>query len=321
MKHDKESNGIVWDIVNGLLQNIRTNYIPSSKDNLKQIIIKVFFIISLVGVIVSSIVVGNHFLTAEKQKNIISKSREIWYGNDEKDNKNQNALSAAKQELLKQNKDFIGWIKIDGTKIDNPIYKTDNDDYYINHNQKRKKSRYGAIFAHSETVITEQHTDKNIVLFGHNMKDSTMFGDLKKLRKLNYFKEHNTIEFTTLYSDTQTYKIYAVFLLNAKKEDDGGRIYNIYRNTFRDGADFDAWSYEAQERSLIGCGVDVNQYDNILTLVTCANDFPDARLVVMARKLRPGESAETDTSAIFLNKNPKYPKKWYEHRGQEYPFK
>ena len=146
------------------------------------------------------------------------------------------------------------------------------------------------------------------------MKNGSMFGQLKKYKTVAFYKEHPMFDFSTIYKSSK-YKIYSVFLLNSKKDDDNGYIYNIYRNSFRDAADFDSWTREAFERSVIETNVDVEYGDNIVTLVTCSNDFKDARLIIMARELREGESAYVDTTKVKLNPNPRYPQIWYTERG------
>lgn len=319
MSHYKESGGFS-SAVKKFFGGVYRNYIPNSKDNIKQILLKILFLVSLVGVVVSVTVISSHFLVAQKQKEIIAESRAIWE-NSAKESENTDSYNdEAKKALYEMNNDFVGWVKLEGTQIDNPVYQAKNDNYYINYNQNKEKNRYGAIFAHCENVITEDKIDQNIVLFGHNMKDGAMFGELKKLRKLEFLRGHPTIEFTTLYTKNDVYKIYAVFLLNSKKSDDNGKIYNIYKNSFASASDFDAWYNEALQRSFFNTGVDVNMEDEFLTLVTCASDFDDARLVVMARKVRENESPEVDPSKIVLNKNPRYPKAWYDKKGQKYPF-
>lgn len=322
MSHYKETNffGGFLSAVKGFFGSIYRSYIPNRNDNIKQILLKLLFLVSLVGVIVSAMVISSHFLTAKSQRDIINESRQIWSQTVVETGNKEDYNSKAKRLLYEQNSDFVGWVKISDTQIDNPVYKAKNDSYYINHNQNKEKSRYGAIFAHCENALSWTEMDKNIVLFGHNMKDGAMFGELKKLRKLNFLKEHPTVEFTTLYTKNDVYKIYAVFLLNSKKQDDGGRVYNIYKNSFANKSEFDAWYNEALERSFFDTGVNVNMDDEFLTMVTCASDFPDARLVVMARKLRPAEDPTVDATKIVLNKYPRYPKKWYDIKGQKYPF-
>ncbi len=324
MKHAKENN-----ILNSILNYIYVSYIPNKKDNLKQIILKVLFIVCFVTLIVSSIYLADYFWEAEHQRAVIDYSREVWHDDfteQEPSYTNESYWNAhwvdktKIQYLLDENSDFKGWITIPGTQVDNPIYQTDNNDYYLNHNQLGQKSIYGSLYFDFRNKLTESEQDKNLIIYGHEMKNGSMFGSLKKLKRLDFYKRYPTLEFSTLY-EIHTYKIYSIFILNASKEDDGGYIYNIYRQNFNDKLDFDAWADEAKERSIINTGVSAKYGDKILTLVTCSEDFPNARLVVMARRVREGESGRVNTVNATVNANARYPKKWYEHRGIEYPFK
>ncbi len=323
MKHTKENN-----IFSNILNHIYISYIPNNKDNLKQIILKILFIVCFVTLIVSAIYLADYFWEAEHQKAVIDYSRDIWHEeftnheplDDAESYEREHKVDNTKiQYMLEENSDFKGWITISGTQVDNPIYQTKDNDYYLNHNQLKQKSIYGALYFDFRNKLTKTEQDKNLVIYGHEMKNGSMFGSLKKLKRLDFYKQYPTLEFSTLY-EKHTYKIYSIFILNASKEDDGGYIYNIYRQNFNGQEDFSAWVDEAFERSIIKTGVDAEYGDDILTLVTCSEDFPNARLVVMARKVRENESELVDTSGATVNANARYPKKWYEHRGLKYPF-
>ncbi len=301
------------------LKYLYISYIPNRRDNIKQILIKILFLFCFVTLIVSSSYIVNYFLSADKQDDIINDSREIWHSASEnqivtQDETKTDEISDAKKALLKENSDFKGWIKLSNTKIDNPIYQTTNNTYYLDHNQKGQKSVYGALYFDYKNKITEEETDKNLIIYGHEMKNGSMFGNLKKLKSLNFYKQNPVVEFSTLYKDS-TYKIFSIFILNADKKDDDGYIYNIYRQKFIDESDFDIWAAEALQRSIIDTNIDVKMDDNIITLVTCSNDFENARLIVMARETRDGESSIVDTSRAVVNPKPIYPKKWYTKRG------
>ena len=219
--------------------------------------------------------------------------------------------------VYERNNDFAGWISIDGTNIDYPVMQSiDNPNYYLKHNFEKEYSDYGVPYVQENCALG---ISDNCVLYGHHMKNGSMFADLTKYRSLSFYRQNPTLEFSTLYKKS-TYKVYAVFVLNASKSDDNNYIYNISRKSFANDEDFESWSGEAYERSLINTGVDVNKDDNIITLVTCVYDFDDARLVVMARETREDEDASVDTSAAKANPSPRYPKRWYDDRGIKYPF-
>ena len=307
MKHAKEKDNF--------FHRLYLSYIPNKRDNLKQIILKVFFLITLTVFIASAVYIANYFLNARHQDNVIEQARSVWHEAKVEADPEPSVIEL----LLQENSDFKGWITVPNTKIDNPIYQTDNNDFYLNHNQQKKSSIYGALFFDCQNVITEAETDKNLVIYGHHMKNGSMFGNLTKYKQLSFYKQNPTVEFSTLYKKS-TYKIYAAFVLNASKADDNNYNYNISRKSFTDDKDFNSWVNEAKERSLINTGVDVKNGDNIITLVTCTYDFDNARFVVMARETRENESISVNTSAASANPSPKYPKRWYDDRGIDYPF-
>ena len=311
MKHAKESGAAA-----NFFYKLYLSYIPNKRDNIKQIVVKIFFLLSLAVLIVSAGYLTNYFLYGKRQENIIEKSREVWHNSV---SVNSTVDKSVAETLLESNSDFKGWITIDGTNIDNPFFQTIDNEFYLNHNQNKQKSTYGALFLDYSNTLTEQKQDKNLVIYGHHMKNGSMFANLVKYKSLNFYKQHPTVDFSTLYGKS-TYKIYAAFVLNASKADDNGYVYNIYRNKFSDGEDFDDWYSEAAERSIINTGVDVEYGDDIITLVTCDYDFENARFVVMARKTRNGESENVDTSKAKTAVSPRYPKRWYDDRGLEYPY-
>ena len=219
--------------------------------------------------------------------------------------------------MVAQNEDYVGWITIEDTKIDYPIVQFSDNSYYLNHTFEGQENSSGTLFI--DCGITEGMEGKNVIVYGHNMKNGSMFANLTKYRNLDFYKQNPTLEFSTLYKSS-TYKVFSVFVLNASKEDDNGYIYNISRKNFLDDDDFNSWADEAYQRSLINTGVDVVNGDNIITLVTCVYDFDDARLVVMARETREGEDPSVDTSSASVNPSPRYPKRWYDDRGLDFPF-
>ena len=222
MSYSKQTHG-----VRNFLYKLYLSYIPNGRDNLKQIIIKVFFLISLITLIVSSSYLTNYFLSAKKQEEIIEDTRSVWLETVNQEPTAPEQPSAI-ELLLQENSDFKGWITIPNTKIDNPIYQTADIDFYLTHNQNKQKSVYGALFFDCENVITEEKTDKNLVIYGHHMKNGSMFANLTKYKSLSFYKANPTIEFSTLYKNS-TYKIFSVFVLNASKADDNDYIYNISR--------------------------------------------------------------------------------------------
>ena len=109
-------------------------------------------------------------------------------------------------------------------------------------------------------------------------------------------------------------KEYQHFIMERLEQDNG----YVFPYNFIDCSDqkFAEYIVELEKRSFYDTGVDLAVTDKILTLSTCCYDFEDARLVVVARQRREGESVAVDTSKAYKNNDPKYPQAWYDAYGK-----
>lgn len=221
-------------------------------------------------------------------------------------------------KLYAENNDFAGRIRVPGMNIDSPVVQTIDNDYYLRRDFYKNTTNYGVPFFDCDN--TPRQLDRNTVIYGHNMKsDDKIFGPLEEYRDIETFKKSPIITVNTLY-DEYTFKIYAVFISNSKVSDDNGRFFN-YIFTAAGDSQFMDYIAEVDKRKLYTTGVDVIGSDKIVTLSTCCYDFKDARLVVVGRLLRPGETAEIDTSLPVINENPKFPQAYYDKKGIDNPYK
>lgn len=224
------------------------------------------------------------------------------------------------EEQLKLNSDYAGWIKIDGV-VDEPIVQTKDNEFYLDHDYKSKaKSDGGTIFADYRNILNTRKQSDNIVLYGHNQKNGTRFGnlDLYKWNK-NYYKSKPLISFNTAYEERQ-YKIFSVFITNVNPEHDNGNVFD-YQNyiDLKDEARFNTFVDQCKKRSLIITDdVDIKLGDKFLTLSTCSTEFEPSRLVIVAREVRDGESTEVDMTKFKVNDNPLFPAIYYKFAGGSY---
>lgn len=220
-------------------------------------------------------------------------------------------------ESYATNQDFVGWISIDNTNIDIPIVQGDDNSFYLKHDFRKRDTKYGNAFMdYRNNVDTLDH---NTIIHGHHMKDNMLFAQLEKYMTLDGYKEAPVITFNTLYHDYQ-WKVYAVFVTNDDRADDNGYMFNYIVPNFHSLDSYASYIEALDVRKLYDTGVDLNTSDHMLTLSTCSYEFDGARLVVVARMVREGESAEVDTSKATLNENPRYPQKWYDVNGKENPY-
>ncbi|MBR3597730.1 MAG: class B sortase [Clostridia bacterium] len=179
--------------------------------------------------------------------------------------------------IYEQNDDFIAWIKIDGTKIDYPVMQSaDDPNFYLKHAFDKSYSDYGVPYIQENCLI--DNCD-NIVVYGHNMNNGSMFADLCKYEDEEFYKEHKYIQFDTLL-DYGRYEIVAVFKTVAYN--DAGFKYFQFVDA-EDEADFNEYIETCKSLQLYDIGVDAEYGDRLLTLSTCEYSQTDGRIVVVAK--------------------------------------
>lgn len=299
-----------------ILKRISDFTIPKKGDPLSEKIRKTVLIIAAIVFIVAGIYLINYSLKGYFNENKTDSARSVYNAAD--NGYNDDGMLIRFEELYKKNQDIKGWVRIDGTKVDYPVYQTDDNEFYVTHDLNKETSRYGAIFADSNAKITIDGNSKNVVLYGHNMIDDSMFGSLPEYKNIEYYRDNPLIRFDTLYN-SDNYKIFAVIVTNVDKKDDNGYVFNYTQNAFSSANNFMNWIENVTVRSIINTDVDVRQTDSILTLSTCSYEFDNARTVIFARKLRDGESLYVNTSAASYNENPLYPQAYYDKNGGKKP--
>lgn len=222
-----------------------------------------------------------------------------------------------------QNPQTIGYIRIPGTKVDYPVAQADNNKYYLNHDFYGKTTSYGAVYASYKN--TWSPLNRNTLLYGHNMEDGSRFAALLNYKNLDFYKKHPTIEFDTLY-EKNTWKIVACYITNGSTESDNGYFFDFTFNHCSDAC-YEEYIEEIKKRSIYDTGVDLLPTDTILTLCTCTYEgdegkkIEDGRLIVVARKVRPGESPEVNTALADFKDTPiKYPSAYYDNPADN-PYK
>lgn len=186
------------------------------------------------------------------------------------------------ESLHDMNNDMVGWLSIDGTSIDYPVMQTVYDgEYYISHDFYKEDYKGGVPFIDSRCSLDDRST--NLLIYGHNMKNGSMFHDLLKYEDSDFYKEHRYIKFDTLYEEA-TYEIVAVFRTRvAYQGEDAFRFYNFIEAD----SDHELTKYllTIDNLSLYDIEATAESSDELITLTTCEYSEPDGRFVVVARKL------------------------------------
>ena len=179
------------------------------------------------------------------------------------------------KSLKEQNSDVVAYIKVNGTNIDYVVVRSKDNSYYLKHNFNKEYNIAGWIFSDYHNKFDE--TDKNIVIFGHNTKDGSMFGTLKNVLDKSWQENKDNLKIL-LVTEKDQY-IYQVFSTYSIKLED------YYINTeFSNDDEFKKYIEEVKSRSNYDYQIEVNEKDKILTLSSCLYD--STRRVVLHAKLK-----------------------------------
>ena len=179
--------------------------------------------------------------------------------------------------LYEQNNDLVGWIRIDGTGIDYPVMQTpSNPDYYLKHSFEKKWSDYRVPYVDGSCTIG---LSNNLIIYGHNMKNGTMFHDLVNYTKNGFYEAHPVIYFDSVDAPGQ-YQIIAAFRYNTNKET---FVYN--EHTDMNEVEFAEYVENCRARSIYDTGFSAKFGDQLITLSTCEYTYTNGRFVVVAKKI------------------------------------
>lgn len=176
-----------------------------------------------------------------------------------------------------KNSDLVGWMTIDGTPINYPVMQTpDRVDYYLHRNFEKKESSHGCLYVRESCDVFAP--SDNLTIYGHHMKDGSMFASLDKYRKMEFWEEYPEIQFDTIYN-RQTYTIFAVFKTTASVGE--GFTYHLFEDA-ADEAEFNQFVSTCKKLSFYDTGITPEYGDKMITLSTCEYSQDNGRLVVVA---------------------------------------
>lgn len=164
-------------------------------------------------------------------------------------------------------------LSIPALEMEEPVCAAQDNDYYMSRDFTGRKSRYGALFLDCE----QDFESRNMSVYGHYSKKGAMFGKLKAFRDGAFLARHPEFTLETA-AGTQRWHIFAVLLLPAK----GEGFWEWRAQGDAAPARVEAFAREARARALCETGEPVYPGDRLLSLTTCAYDFPNARLVILA---------------------------------------
>lgn len=180
-----------------------------------------------------------------------------------------------------QNPDMVGWISIADTRINYPVMQTPDDpNFYSKHGFDKNTSNHGCPYLNTNCDVSKP--SDNLIIYGHCMKDGSMFADLDNYTSKAFWESHRMITFNTL-SQRQTYEVIAVFKVVAGT----GSASEFKYYSFTDASSpvaFEDYISRAKSKALYNTGITAEYGDNLLTLSTCEYSNHNGRLVLVAKK-------------------------------------
>lgn len=182
--------------------------------------------------------------------------------------------------LHEMNPDFFGWIEIKGTVVNYPVMHTPKDpEFYLHRAFDGREAYSGVPFMDAYCF----YGCGNYIVYGHNMKNKTMFKTITYYEDVEFWKEHPTVQFDTLY-DEGTYDVVAAFYSQVYPEGAKNAFPYYQYNDLREEQRFTEYATQIKAASLYDTGIELKYGDQLLTLSTCEYHRTDGRFVVVAKR-------------------------------------
>lgn len=239
--------------------------------NKKQTFLNILLIIFIIMFIASIIYISKWLIDREKNKKIADKVSEAILDN----NSSEEIEYKVDFEKLKEiNNQIVAYLKVNGTKIEYAIVQAKDNDYYLRRDLEKKYNIGGSIFMDYKNKL--DGTDKNIVIYGHNVKDGSMFGTLNNILKEEWYNnEENYVIDLKTEKEEYKYQVFSVYKIENEE---------YYIDTEFEGSEFKNFIKTLENRSIKKFNTDVTENDSILTLSTCANSN-QYRVVLHAKRV------------------------------------
>ena len=243
---------------------------------------KIIFILSLILLLAGVIYLVVYFVRKEENNKIyeeVQKQNEVVKEEESVVEGEPVEIPIDFASLKQTNPDIYAWIDIEDTNIHYPIVQSATDDtYYLEHTIEGVKGYPGSIY--TEMANAKDFSDFNTLIYGHDMKDGTMFKHLHKFEDPEFFQSHETV---TIYTETEikTYRIFAAIVY-----DNRHILYSFDNNDIEDRKAFIQSLYDARsQKNQFREGMTIDENSRLITMSTCITGQPDKRYIVVAEEV------------------------------------
>jgi len=244
--------------------------------------------------IISTVMIVGHYKEANEQENMYKELAQIVVKNETSESNETEATEPSPTpeseavmlpeyaELYEQNNDMVGWISIPDTKINYPVMQSvDEPNFYLKHGFDKGYTDYGCPYV-GESCDVNKPSD-NLIIYGHHMKNGSMFSDLEKFKSKDFWETHKTFSFDTLYQK-QTYEVVAIFKTVVYTDSANEFKYFLFSDA-ETPEQFNEYIQKVKEKALYDTGVSAEYGDKLITLSTCEYSNKNGRLVLVAKKV------------------------------------
>ncbi len=198
--------------------------------------------------------------------------------------------------LLEMNSETVGFLNIDELLALPVVQRKNDNDYYLNHSFEREESSAGTLFLDGSNLLVPK--DQNLIIYGHNMKNGTMFHALIGYDELSFLRKYPLVHFDTIY-ESNVYAPFAVFSAGVEPDSQG---YLNFRRFIFDEDEFDDFILDLRGLSKFSVPLDVRYGDELLLLVTCEYTRENGRFVIALRAQREGETEDELRQLVCASK-------------------
>lgn len=231
---------------------------------IRKLVLRFVLLLSLIGIVYSTYSLIDYFNEYRVSAKKYEKLQQIHDSSE---------MLELYDRLKKINKDYVGWLTVDGTSIQYPVVHGHDNDFYLTHNFYKETDHAGAIFMDHRNSPNKLNT--HTIIYGHNMKDKSMFASLANVLK-DDFAEGNRIRFNV---QNKTYE-WEIFSAYVTRDVDWMDI------DFESTNEYQQFLTQLMSKSVKSFQTEVNEQDHIITLATCTSRVSDERVIIHARLLK-----------------------------------
>ena len=242
------------------------------------------FIVSVVLLTISIYFLMGMFLQERQDNQLQHQLQEVLQEKSDETGEDSSGDSLAQIDagilaLHEENPDCIGWITIEGTRIDYSVmYRPGDKNYYLHRDFNGEYSANGCLYLAEECVPGDSD---NLIIYGHHMNSGKMFADLEKYKDEDFYKEHPMIQFRTIWGNEE-YEVLAAFTTPVYTGNDFN-YYNFIKA--QKGEDYEYFIREIKRKGIYETQSTACYGEKLLTLSTCEYSQKNGRMVVVAKKV------------------------------------